>query len=432
MSKTITDIIPPSRRRQMEQESGMPPSEPSEYSTLAYTPPPAPPRPLSDLPYRPDNGKSSRKFPWGVAIIALIIVAGSAGALYAFADAKVTITPTTSTANVSGDFTATFATGDLPYELISVDKTVSGSVPSESTETVNDPAQGTITIYNAQETKQTLIKNTRFESPAGLIFRIQDSVTIPGGSVSSPGSVTAPVSADTGGDNYNIGPTTFTVPGLKGSATFNLVTAKSTAPMTGGFSGTRPSVSQATRDVQNEKSKAALTESINTEIAGKLKTGYIVIPGGTFINYVPQHDTAGKDNSTVNVNLEGTAVAVAFPQAALAKAIAYRVNGSYAGQPISLMNPGSLTLTPATPGTPTAEQGTFAFSLAGPATLVWDVDASKIAGAVAGKSRDAAYTIISGFPEVSQAVLTVRPFWKTSFPDDPASIKIATTTVSAK
>jgi hypothetical protein len=51
---------------------------------------------------------------------------------------------------------------------------------------------------------------------------------------------------------------------------------------------------------------------------------------------------------------------------------------------------------------------------------------------VAGKSRDAAYTIISGFPEVSQAVLTVRPFWKTSFPDDPASIKIATTTVSAK
>lgn len=416
----------------MEQASGESVSvEHADSSTPAYMPPP-PPRPLSDLPYRPDNGKSGRRFPYGIALIALIIVAGSAGALYAFADAKVTITQTTSTANVSGDFTATFATGDLPYELISVDKTVTGSVPSESTETVNDPAQGTITIYNAQETKQTLIKNTRFESPDGLIFRIQDSVTIPGGSVSSPGSVTAPVSADTGGVNYNIAATTFTVPGLKGSATFNLVTGKSSAAMTGGFSGTRPSVSQATRDAQNEKSKAALTESINAEIASKLKTGYIVIPGGTFISYVPQHDTAGKDNSTVNVNLEGSAVAVAFPQAALAKAIAYRVNGSYSGQPISLMNPSSLTLTPATPGTPTAEQGTFAFSLSGPATLVWDVDASKIAGAVAGKSRDAAYTIISGFPEVSQAVLTVRPFWKTSFPDDPASIKIATTTVSTK
>ncbi|CAN5736043.1 hypothetical protein BH11PAT2_BH11PAT2_10080 [soil metagenome] len=432
MAKTITDIIPPSRRRQMEQESGQSVStDNSDYATASYEPPQPPPRPVSDLPYRANNG-GRRRFPYGIAIIALIIVAGSAGALYAFASAKVTITPTTSTANVSGDFSATFATGDLPYQLINVDKTVTASIPAESTETVNDPAQGTITIYNAQEAKQTLIKNTRFESPDGLIFRIQDSVTIPGGSVSSPGSVTAPVSADTGGANYNIGATTFTVPGLKGSATFTLVTAKSTTAMTGGFSGTRPSVSQATRDVQNDKSKATLTDSINTEITSKLQSGFVVIPGSTFISYVPQHDTAGKDNNTVDVNLQGTAVAVAFPQAALAKAIAYRVNGSYAGQPISLTNAGALTLTPDSPATPTAEQGTFAFTLAGPATLVWDVDPSKIAGAVAGKSRDAAYTIISGFPEVSQAVLTVRPFWKTSFPDDPASIKIATTSVSTK
>jgi hypothetical protein len=361
--------------------------------------------------------------------VALLIVVASAVALYAFADAKVTITPTSNVTNVSGDFTSTFNSGDLPYAIISVDKTVSANVPAESTETVNDPAQGTITISNAQETSQTLIKNTRFESPNGLIFRIQDSVSIPGGSASSPGTVKATVYADTGGDQYNIGATNFTVPGLKGSASFTLVTAKSAESFTGGFSGTRPSVAGATRDAQNEKSKPALNDALNAAIAEQLKPGYIVIPGSTFITYNPATDTVGKDNS-VNVNLKGTAVAVAFPQAALAKAIAFRTVGSYAGQPISLKDASTLKLEPSTPGTPTAEQGTFAFTLSGTATVVWDVDAAKIAGAVAGKNRTSAYTIIQGFPEVSRAILTIRPFWKSSFPTDPASITVATTTPS--
>ncbi len=49
------------------------------------------------------------------------------------------------------------------------------------------------------------------------------------------------------------------------------------------------------------------------------------------------------------------------------------------------------------PGTPPIDQGTFTFSLTGTANLVYSVDTSKIAGAVAGKSRSAAYSILKGF-----------------------------------
>jgi hypothetical protein len=353
-------------------------------------------------------------------------VVGSAATLYAFADAKVTITPQAKTTSVSGDFTATFNAGDLPYEIVTVTKTVSANVPAESTENANDPAQGTITIYNAQEASQTLIKNTRFQSPDGLIFRIQDSVSIPGGSASSPGSIKATVYADTGGDQYNIGPTTFTVPGLKGSAAYDKVTAKSTEAFTGGFSGERPSVSDATRDAQNEKNKAALNTALEEAVAGELKAGYIVVPGAMFVSTAPAPDTAGKDD-TVNVNLKGTATAVAFPNGALAKAIAFQTLGSYAGEPVAIEDVKTLKLTPSTEGTPTAEQGSFAFSLSGSATIVYDVDPTKIAGAVAGKTRSAAYSIIQSFPEVNRAILTVRPFWKGSFPTDPSDIVIATT-----
>lgn len=428
MAKTITDIIPPSRRRQLEQSGELPPQDLPTY-TMPPSMPPPPPHPLSDRDeYRP-NGR--RPFPWAIALIALIIVIGSAGALYAFSAAQVTITPTASATSVSGTFTATYNSGDLPYALITVDKTVSANVLAESTETVNNPAQGTITIYNTQSSSQTLIKNTRFQSPSGLIFRIQNSVTIPAGSASSPGSVQATVYADSGGTQYNIGPTSFTVPGLQGTSAYTQVTAKSTVAFTGGFAGTQPSVSQATIDAQNQKSQSALATALNQAVTAQLKAGYVVLPGATFITYTPVPDTAGKAANTVDVNLQGTAVAVAFPNEALAKMIAFQTLGSYSGQAVHLTDTSGLTLTPASSSTPTADQGTFAFSLAGRTTIEYDVDTQKIAGAVAGKDRNTAYSIIQSFPEVKQAVLTVRPFWKSSFPQDPSDIKVSTTSPSS-
>ena len=426
MAKTVTDIIPPSRRRKLEAE-GIPATPVTDtyvppqhhFDEMPATPPP-PPRPVSDKPYGYEN---HRRFPVITAFIALVIVLASVGVLIAFANASVTITPREDSASISSTHTATFAAGDLPYELISVEKTVSSNVPAESTENANDPATGTITISNAQAQPQTLIKNTRFESPDGHIYRIQNSITIPGGSVSAPGTVQATVYADAGGEEYNTGPTTFTVPGLAGSPAFDLVTARSEGRIEGGFTGTRPSVSDATRDREHENTRDELEDAIRTEVTAQLKPGYVVIPGSIFVEYTPAPDTVGEANS-VNVNLRGTAVAVAVPNSALAREIAYSMVGSYSGQPVTITNPEDLTLTPITPGTPTAEQQNFEFSLAGTANVRWDVDSEKIAGAVAGKTRDAAYTIIEGFPEVGEAVLNIRPFWRRSFPDDPADIQI--------
>jgi hypothetical protein len=286
----------------------------------------------------------------------------------------------------------------------------------------NDPASGRIVISNAQASPQTLIKNTRFESPQGLIYRIQDSITVPAGSPTAPGTLEVTVYADAGGDTYNVGPTTFTVPGLRGSAAYDLVTAKSTTGMTGGFSGTRASVSQATRDAQDTKNRAALETSLREGMAEALPEGYVLIPGASFTTYAPAPDTAGRDNQ-VTVTTKGTMTGVIMPQAALAKAIAYKVVGSYAGQPISLPDVSGLALKPASEGAPVGAE-TFSFSLSGNTSLVWDIDPSRIAGAVAGKSRDAAESILSSFPEVSSATLVLRPFWSNTFPSDPSDIEV--------
>ena len=423
MAKTITDIIPPSRRRAIEGTSF--PSQPLSSEPRPAYQPPMPPRPLRDGPI-----KSRGRFPYGTALVALVLIVGSLAVLASFANAKVIIVPNTSTATLNDDFTATFGSGDLPYETVTVTSSISATVPAESSETVNDPAQGNITIYNAQSVAQALIKNTRFESADGHIFRIHDSVTVPAGSAAAPGTVTTIAYADAGGEDYNIPATSFTLPGLQGTNAYTLVTAKSTDAMQGGFSGTRPSVSQATQDTQNQKSQAALLASLVAEAKTKLPAGYDIIPGGTFPTYTPQADTSPKDGQ-VNVNLQGTLVAVAFPDAALAKAIATKIAGSYGGQTVHLADPNALTLTPADPTTVPTNQPTFDFKLSGNVSILWDIDQQKIAAAVAGKTRDSANLILVSFPEVAEATLQIQPFWKQTFPADPKNITVSTTTASA-
>lgn len=414
MNRTLNDIIPPSRRRTLEMD-------PAQSG-----PPPMPPRPLSDGPSKPPRAlRSGKGFPYGTALVALIVIAGAVAALYYFSGAKVVITPETNSSAIAADFTATAGSGDLPFEVVTVQKTASQTVAAESTETVNDPASGPIVISNTQPSPQTLIKNTRFQTPAGLIFRIHDSVTIPAG-----GNVTATAYADVGGDTYNVGPTTFTVPGLKGSKAFDQVTAKSNAAMTGGFSGTRATVSQATRDQQNTTNQASLQTSLAADMKTKIPAGYVLIPGATFTSFQPQSDTVA-DGGKVNVNEQGTMVAVVFPEAALGKAIAYKVVGTYSGQDVTLPDVSGLKLTPSVASPPVNGETTFAFNLSGNANIAWKIDAAKIAGAVAGKTRDSAQVALSGFPEVNKAVLVLRPFWATTFPQDPAKITVTTDAAAA-
>jgi hypothetical protein len=137
------------------------------------------------------------------------------------------------------------------------------ALPKNSVKKVSARAGGEITIYNnfgAQS--QKLIKGTRFSTSDGKIFRIQDSVTIPGKSGSSPGSVKARVVADSEGEEYNIGPTRFSIPGFKGSPKYEGFYGESSKNMSGGSSGKSVDVS----DLDMEKGKETVREKIKTAL----------------------------------------------------------------------------------------------------------------------------------------------------------------------
>ncbi len=475
MPRTFDDIIPPSRRRRMEEESQQGqqqiPVEPEPYQPAPgpveapadeYGEPmpeqeaaeptnttPLPPashhhhtsNPFPNTSYAPSSRPSQdyqqamppahpprikikvgRSFPYGTALIVLVIIAVCAGVLYANAGAEVKVVPTTQTGSVSGDFTATQGSGSLPFTVVTFTKTDSMTVPAESTTNASTSAQGTIVISNAQTKPQQLITNTRFQTDSGLVYRIHSAVTIPAATASGPGKVTATVYADQPGQSFNIGPSSFTLPGLKGDPAYTLVTAQSTGPIAGGYSGVRPSVSMST-DLSTQASlQTKLASELQAGVGTKLPQGYVIIPGGSTTNYEALPDTAS--STSVVVSEQGTVNAIAFPSSALAQAIAYKIAGTYSGQPVQLLSPSTLSLTPDATSTNLSSATSYSFSLSGNATIIWQVDQSKIAGAVAGKTRDSAQSILAGFPEVQSAVLTLRPFWDSTFPQDPSHIHV--------
>lgn len=396
----LDDIIPPSRRRD---------SQPLERPAG---------RPVLNL------SEPTSRFPYKTLFVVVLIIIASIGVLFYFSTAKVDVTPNTVSAAIQGSFTANESRGALPYELITAEKIATQSVRGSGTKTVSAAASGMITIYNTQSKSQKLITNTRFASPAGLIFRIQAPVTIPGGTAARPGSVTVKVYADKPGDSYNIGPTSFTIPGFAGTSQASQVYARSSTSMTGGSSGTVPVVDAATEAGARTALRNALASDLAESIEAKIPAGYVLLSGAATTTYTALASTPSGTTGMVDVKEQGTITAVVFPNAALAKAVALSVSGlGYQGEPVTFASVNSIKLFPSE-AMPAPDAASFSFTLVGTASLVYTVDPTRIAAAVSGKTRSAAEVALTNFPEVKRAVMILRPFWRQTFPQDPASITV--------
>lgn len=133
-------------------------------------------------------------------------------------------------------------------------------------------AKGRLTIYNNDRVARPLIPNTRFQTPAGLVFRIQQFVTVPPSRGGTVGSLDVDVVADeldaygqVVGDKGNVPPTKFFLPGLN-SENQKKVYAESKITFAGGSTLVKKKVSKEDIDAATNKLKKELQDSIETEL----------------------------------------------------------------------------------------------------------------------------------------------------------------------
>lgn len=139
-------------------------------------------------------------------------------------------------------------------------KAKSFQTPEEGGQLVEGKSTGMVTLINETSAPQALVATTRLLSEEGVLFRLNDAVTVP-----ANGQVEARASADQIGKSGDIPPTQFTIPGLSTNLQ-TVIYAVSVDAMKGGLS----TVSVVTEEYLNE-AEQQLKEEMTTEALNALK-----------------------------------------------------------------------------------------------------------------------------------------------------------------
>jgi len=383
-----------------------------------------------------DKGSFSRKKKYsrfgiwiiaGISILVLFLIIS-----VLFSGVKMKVTPKQEAVLIDGNFTAfrNSQSGELGFEIMTITRELADEVPATSEEFVEEKASGNIVVYNNYSSAgQKLIKNTRFETPAGLIYRIKDAVVVPGRKTVSgevvPGSLEVTIYADKPGETYNTDSADFTIPGLKGDPRYTKFYAKNKGSISGGVSG---NVRKASPE-DLAKLTSELDEKLRAEV---LEEASSVKPEGFVLmdnSYLLRTNSKTSNGSDGNVLITQSVVfyGIIFNESDFAKFIAENTIASYDGSVVMLDGLDELTINIDSPESinPSSLES-ISFSLTGTTRVVWDFDEEALIADLKGQSKSRVNSVLSNYPSIESVDVSIRPFWKRSITENEKKIKLET------
>lgn len=232
------------------------------------------------------------RFYKAVAITFLCLTVGLL-ALIAFMSAKradITIITKADSVDVSVSVeVGTTTEGAIKGSVTSTVTVFEKSFTPRTTTTTQTATAGSVTVYNDSGVEQPLVVTTRLLTGSGILYRLKKGVTVP-----ANGKVTAEVYPDKSDASSDIGPGSFTIPGLSESRQKE-VYAKSTTQLSG--TGTQQVGIVSEDDIKS--AKAAFVEALKSKANDFAKTKF---PDGKAVGYVAQYnaDSNAKVGATVD------------------------------------------------------------------------------------------------------------------------------------
>jgi hypothetical protein len=446
MIKKVIDIFPPNTK---EEKPLVSPSfnsfekeEVKEIPKKEYSQQPSfKERPEKEIPQK------SKKSKIITLAVFVLFLAGVFGFSF-FSKANIEIFPKTESMSLKAKLTIDkaqpapdFTAKIIPGQVFEKEKTMTQSFVATGKISDETKAKGTIKVFNAYSTaSQVLIANTRFVSTDGKIFRSPARVTIPGGTYSGgklvAGEISVEVVADQPGSEYNIGPSTFSIPGFAGTDKYTKFFAQSSQAMTGGES---KDVSQVTKaDLENAKS--VLSEKIKGESEAALKVELQSEKISSVFNYFDDavqteiaetFSLARAGDSLDNFNyqvkaksgtllfkkedIDGFVKSFILPQIPEGKKL------DEASLKVSLV-----------PETINLSSGKITISLEISFIAYSDFDESAFKDATRGKTAAEAKMFLESQPEIAKAEIGLSPFWVAKIPQSADKINFKTSIESGQ
>ncbi len=396
------------------------------------------------IPVINGSKKSKKNFVVGI-LIALFVIASGIGISALTGGAEIIIYPKVRELNVNAEFTAysEMRPGELTYEIMTIDVSGERQVKAAGQETITKQATGEIEISKSTPGTERLIKNTRFATADGLVFRIQESVVVPGAitgadGTTKPGTIRAQVFADEAGDKYNIAAgTTLNVPGFKeGGYTdlFNAISAKNTSAFLDGFNGPRFIINDAELNTARQSLQLELRNSLLGRIKAEKPADFTSFDDSIAITYSQMPPTQYGDD-LVTIKEQAVLQIPIFKKEDFAEFIAKETIVGYEGETVRIDNLENLTfsyLNATTSQSNIANEESLTFKIAGVPKIVWTFDSERMKTELLGKEKTAFTAVLGSYTGIERGEVEVRPFWKRSFPTTMKDIKITESLSTAK
>jgi hypothetical protein len=356
----------------------------------------------------------------------VVLAVGVALYTYVFDSATITIVPKHQDVNDISKVILFSKDGNdqngVPFSVQTTSLSKSKTLTYSESRKVEAKASGKIIIYNNYDSSpQKLIKNTRFESAKGKIYRINQSVDVPGKKGDTPGSLEVTVYADSNGAEYNIVDTTFTIPGFKGTPRETAFYAKSKGSITGGSSGTASAVSLADLNAAKDSLALELSKELQTEIKNIKKDGTIPMYSAFEVTY-EDNESEVLSGQTATYKVTGTANVMMANGSKLAEAIAKNL-GDYDGAPVRLAFTDSLSYT-RKQSEHINGSSTLSILVEGKPRIIWETDADAIKEMVKGKDRDEFKPLMKSVNSIESAEIRFSPMWLSHFPSELSKLVV--------
>ncbi|TSC75096.1 MAG: hypothetical protein G01um101430_597 [Parcubacteria group bacterium Gr01-1014_30] len=358
-----------------------------------------------------------------ILITVLLFLTGFAYLHFFAAKAKVEIWLATEVASARSSVTVdanvtapSFDQRIIPGRILLAESSVSGDF--EATGSVLKKAEGVVRLYNSYTTRaETWLQGTRFVSSEGKLFLSKDRIQVPGAAIKN-GKLTSsfvdvPVVAAEGGEEYNIGPSNFSIAAFRGTAKFTSYHGESSSPMTGG--GT---FAQVTKDNLEQAMNALLEKAkaaSESDLAKGLAEGSDFIRGSQQVEILETNSSAKEGDTVENFEfvIKTKASVMAFEKRDVEALAEELLAAGLAPEKVLHQESITFKLSPEAVNLP---DGRIVAQLDASAKVYREVDLNALKTALAGKFLEESRVLLSSKPGISRSEVKLFPFWLKKVP----------------
>lgn len=314
----------------------------------------------------------------------------------------------------------------IPGQIFTEKKNLSLAFKASGKKQVSKKAAGKITIYNAYSSEpQKLVATTRFMTPEGKIFRLAQTIIVPGARIVDgrivSSSIEAGVTADKAGAEYNIsGNTRFTIPGFKGTPRYDGFYAEAKGDLSGGFIGEIAYPTEEDIRLAKIEMSKALQDATKIAVLEKIPKEFKMVENSFFFNISKQTvNSETNEQGQFTIFAEAENIVMAFLEDDIRASLSERIKNEIGEDHIvksERLNYGLARVDLAV--------GRMTFPIDYKATLARKIDSESLKGQFYKKSEKELKALLLSMPGLESAEINLWPRWVRRVPSRSEKVNV--------